>query len=127
MAEGAGWSMNTYIEPADLNGQRYRDGGGTFYDPSLLVACLDPEIVNLITVHLDHPESHSENLPERPDITRIILDTHNYTFPEEQRRMRVMSRLFYDHFRLRLYAQENTIPVAPDFRREWRLQETGYL
>ena len=126
-AVAAGWSMNTYIEPGDLNGQRYRDGGGTFYDPSMLVACLDPELVNLITVHLDHPESHSENLPERPDITRIILDTHNYTFPEEQRRMRMLSTLFYNHFRLRLYAQKNGIPVEPDFRREWKLQDTGYL
>ena len=126
-AVAAGWSMNTYIEPADLNGQRYRDGGGTFYDPSMLVACLDPELVNLITVHLDHPESHSENLPEYPDISRIILDTHNYTFPEQQRRMRRLSMLFYDHFRLRLYARENNIPVEPDFRREWQLQDTGYL
>jgi len=126
-AVAAGWSMNTYIEPGDLNGQRYRDGGGTFYDPSMLVACLDPELVNLITVHLDHPESHSENLPELPDITRIILDTHNYTFPEEQRRMRMLSTLFYDHFRLRLYARENGIPVEPDFRRQWKLQDTGYL
>jgi len=126
-AVAAGWSMNTYIEPANLNGQRYRDGGGTFYDPSMLVACLDPELVNLITVHLDHPEGHSENLPELPDITRIILDTHNYTFPEEQRRMRMLAELFYSHFRLRLYAQENGIPVEPDFRREWKLQDTGYL
>jgi predicted acylesterase/phospholipase RssA len=126
-AVAAGWSMNTYIEPANLNGQRYRDGGGAFYDPSMLVACLDPELVNLITVHLDHPEGHSENLPEIPDITRIILDTHNYTFPEEQRRMRMQAELFYSHFRLRAYAQEHGIPVEPDFRREWKLQDTGYL
>ncbi len=123
----AGWSMNTYIEPAEINGQRYRDGGGTFYDPSLLVICLDPELVNLITVHLDHPESHSENLPEYPDISRIMLDTHNYTFPEQQRRMRMLSALFFDHFRLRLYAQENGISAEPDFRRQWKLQDTGYL
>ncbi|MCX5997453.1 MAG: hypothetical protein NTV42_07620 [Chloroflexi bacterium] len=123
----AGWTMNTYIEPAELNGQVYRDGGGTFYDPSVLVACLDPKLINLITVHLDHPESHSENLPELPDITRIILDTHNYTFPEAQRRQRVISGLLYNHFRLRLYAEENGIQVEPDFRREWKLQDTGYL
>jgi predicted acylesterase/phospholipase RssA len=126
-AIAAGWSMNTYIEPAEVNGLKYRDGGGTFYDPSMLVACLDPELVNLITVHLDHPESHSENLPEYPDIMRIMLDTHNYTFPEQQRRMRMLSTLFYDHFRLRHYAQENGIPVEPDFRRQWNLQDTGYL
>jgi predicted acylesterase/phospholipase RssA len=123
----AGWSMNTYIEPSKLNGQLYRDGGGTFYDPSLLVACLDPEPTNLIAIHLNHPEDGTYNLPHRPDIARIILDTHNYTFPEEHRRMRVLSTLFYDHFRLRLFARENGIPVEPDFRREWKLRDTGYL
>ena len=123
----AGWTMNTYIEATELNGQKYRDGGGTFYDPSVLVACLDPKLVNLITVHLDHPESHSENLPELPDIARIILDTHNYTVPEAQRRQRVISGLLYDHFRLRLYAEENGVPVEPDFRRQWKMQDTGYL
>jgi len=123
----AGWTMNTYIEPAELNGQVYRDGGGTFYDPSLLVACLDPQITNLIAIHLNHPEKHSFELPHRPDITRIILDTHNYTFPEEHRRMRVLSMLLYDHFRLRRYAEQNRISVEPDFRRDWKLQDTGYL
>jgi len=123
----AGWSMNTYIEPAELNGQVYRDGGGTFYDPSLLVACLDPQITNLIAIHLNHPEGGTFNFPYRPDLVRIILDTHNYTFPEEHRRMRMLSTLFYDHFRLRLYARENGIPVEPDFRRDWKLQDTGYL
>ena len=123
----AGWTMNAYIEPAELHGQKYRDGGGTFYDPSLLVACLDPELANLITVHLDHPESHSENLPQLPDIARIILDTHNYTFPEAQRRQRVISGLLYDHYRLRSYAEQNNIEVEPDFRRAWVLKDTGYL
>ena len=119
--------MNTYIEPAKLNGQTYRDGGGTFYDPSLLVACLDPELTNLITIHLDYPESGTENLPHKPDLPRIILDTHNYTFPEEQRRMRVLSTLLYNHFRLRKYAADNGIGVEPDFRREWNRKDTGYL
>ena len=123
----AGWSMNTYIEPTELNGQKYRDGGGTFYDPSMLVGCMDPELTNLITIHLNHPENGTFGFPERPDIIRIILDTHNYTFPEEHRRMRMLSTLFYDHFRLRLYATQNGIPVEPDFRREWKLQDTGYL
>ncbi len=123
----AGWSMNTYIEPADLNGQRYRDGGGTFYDPSMLVACLDTAITNLIAIHLNHPEGGTFNIPHRPDIVKIILDTHNYTFPEEHRRMRVLAILFYDHFRLRSYAEQNGIEVGPDFRREWAIKETGYL
>jgi predicted acylesterase/phospholipase RssA len=123
----AGWSMNTYVEPAELNGVVYRDGGGTFYDPSMLVACLDPELTNLITIHLNHPEGGSFNLPDRPGVVRLILDTHNYTFPEEHRRMRVLSTLLYNHFRLRKYATEKGIPVGPDFRREWKRQDTGYI
>lgn len=123
----AGWSMNSYVEPATLNGRIYRDGGGTFYDPSYLVACLDPELVNLVTVHVDHQEDHSQHLPPCPDIARIILDTHNYTFPEQQRRQRAMSGLLYSHFRLRSYAQQNGIEVENDFRREWAIKDTGYL
>lgn len=123
----AGWTMNTYIEPAELNGQKYRDGGGTFYDPSMLVACLDPELTNLIVIHLNHPENNTFNLPDRPTIARIILDTHNYTFPEEHRRMRMLSDLFYEHFRLRIYASQLGIPVEADFRRSWIRRDTGYL
>ncbi|MBN1374835.1 MAG: hypothetical protein JXA01_01630, partial [Dehalococcoidia bacterium] len=123
----AGWTMNTYIEPARLNGQVYRDGGGTFYDPSLMVACMDPELTNLIAIHLNHPEGDTFNLPHKPDIARIILDTHNYTFPEEHRRMRMLSTLLYNHFRLRLYAGSQGIDTGPDFRRNWKLEDTGYL
>jgi hypothetical protein len=123
----AGWTMNTYVEPAHLNGQVYRDGGGTFYDPSMLVACLDPELTNLIAIHLNHPEGGSFNLPDRPGLARIILDTHNYTFPEEHRRMRVLSTLLYDHFRLRMFAERNGIVVEPDFRRAWKRHDTGYI
>lgn len=123
----AGWTMNTYIEPAHLNGEVYRDGGGTFYDPSLLVACLDPELTDLIVIHLNHPEGNSFNLPDRPGLVRLILDLHNYNFPEEHRRMRVLSTLLYDHYRLRKYAEENGIAVEPDFRRQWRRRDTGYL
>ena len=123
----AGWTMNTYIEPAELNGEKYRDGGGTFYDPSMLVACLDPELTNLIVIHLNHPENNTYYLPDRPTIARIILDQHNYNFPEEHRRMRMLSNLFYDHFRLRAYASQIGITVGPDFRRNWVRGDTGYL
>ncbi len=97
----AGWSMNTYIQPAALNGQLYRDGGGTFYDIGLFVACLDSELTNLINIHLDEPEGHSYNLPPRPNLLRILFDTHNYYFPEERRRMYYLTNLLYEHFRLR--------------------------
>jgi len=41
--------------------------------------------------------------------------------------MRVLATLFYDHFRLRSYAEQNGIPVEPDFRRDWKLGDTGYM
>jgi predicted acylesterase/phospholipase RssA len=139
----AGWSMNTYILPTPLGDQVYQDGGGTFYDPALFVACLDPELTNLLNIHLDEPEGHSYRLPPRPDIVRIVFDTHNYAFPEERRRMRLLSDLLYEHYRLRArYAgllsglsPAEGVPAAdapqvvagayvlpPDFRREWTLE-----
>jgi predicted acylesterase/phospholipase RssA len=125
----AGWSMNTYIEPTALGDQVYVDGGGTFYDPAMLIACLDPELVNLLNIHLDDPEGHSYNLPPRPNLVGVVLDTHNYIFPEERRRMRALSDLLYEHFRLR--ARHKALlkqmpadvaarhPLPPDFRRQW--------
>ena len=125
----AGWSMNTYIIPTRLGDQVYRDGGGTFYDPGLFPACMDAELANLLNVHLDEPDGHSYNLPPRPDVVRIVFDTHNYVFPEERRRMRVLTGLLYEHYRLRaryslllsrlptdIAAQR---PLPADFRREW--------
>ncbi len=117
----AGWSMNTYIHPAALNGQEYRDGGGTFYDPALFVACMDETPVNLLNIHLDEPEGHSYNLPERPNLLRLLFDTHNYIFPEERRRMRLLTDLLFEHLRLRLSYSQATGEGLPDFRQEWAL------
>jgi predicted acylesterase/phospholipase RssA len=127
----AGWSMNTYIEPTALGDQVYVDGGGTFYDPALLIACLDPELTNLLNIHLDDPDGHSYDLPHRPNLVGVVFDTHNYIFPEERRRMRALSDLLYEHYRLR--ARHATLlenvpadvaarhPLPPDFRREWKV------
>jgi predicted acylesterase/phospholipase RssA len=123
----AGWSMNTYIQPTALNGQLYRDGGGTFYDVGLFAACLDETITNLINIHLDEPEGHSYHLPPRPDLLRILFDTHNYYFPEERRRMYCLTNLLYEHFRLRAaYSacaanSPAAIPLPPDFRQNWHV------
>jgi len=131
----AGWSMNTYIAPTVLGDQAYQDGGGTFYDPALFVACLDAELTNLLNIHLDEPEGHSYHLPPRPNIVRIVFDTHNYVFPEERRRMRSLVDLLYRHYRLRAsYAallshapaelapdRIRGHPLPPDFRQEWTL------
>jgi len=125
----AGWSMNTYVMPTVLGDQTYRDGGGSFYDPALFVACLDPSLTNLLNIHLDEPEGHSYHLPARPNLLRIVFDTHNYTFPEERRRMRLLIDLLYKHYRLR--ACYHTLlgqvpqdvaaahPMPPDFRQSW--------
>jgi hypothetical protein len=123
----AGWSMNTYIQPTELGGQAYRDGGGTFYDPGMFVACLDSELTNLLNIHLDEPEGHSYNLPPRPHLIRLLFDTHNYNFPEERRRMRRLTDLLYDHFRLRARAAAGGLPLEPDFRQDWVIAEDGPL
>jgi hypothetical protein len=115
----AGWSMNTYIHPTELNGQEYRDGGGTFYDPALFVVCMDEEPFNLLNIHLDEPEGHSYNLPERPNLLRILFDTHNYVFPEERRRMRLLTDLIFEHLRLRRAFEQATGERLHDFRQRW--------
>jgi hypothetical protein len=120
----AGWSMNTYILPTELNGQQYTDGGGTFYDPGLLVACFDPQLTNLLNIHLDEPEGHSYHLPPRMNLVRILFDTHNLTFPEERRRMRKVTNLLYEHFRLRMQAEAAGVELPPDFRRHWTIENS---
>jgi hypothetical protein len=120
----AGWSMNTYILPAQLNGRQYTDGGGTFYDPGLLVTCLDPEPTNLLNIHLDEPEGHSYRLPPRMNLLSILFDTHNLTFPEERRRMRAVTNLLYEHFRLRARAEAAGVTLPPDFRPHWTIENS---
>jgi predicted acylesterase/phospholipase RssA len=117
----AGWSMNTYISPTSIGDQAYRDGGGSFYDPALFVACMDDHLQNLLNIHLDEPEGHSYNLPDRPSLLRLIFDTHNYNFPEERRRMRLITDLLYRHFALRAAAVRSGYSVPNDFRQEWTL------
>jgi predicted acylesterase/phospholipase RssA len=125
----AGWSMNTYITPIRLGDQSYTDGGSTFYDAALFVACMDPELTNLLNIHLDEPEGHSYNLPPRPNLLKTMFEIHNYAFPEERRRMRLLTDLLYQHYQLRQQyaarlsqlpsslAQQHSLP--PDFRRTW--------
>ncbi len=133
----AGWSMNTYVIPSRLGDQTYTDGGGTFYDPGLFVAMLDPQLTNLLNIHLDEPDGHSYNLPPRPNLVRILFDTHNYVFPEERRRMRLLTDLLYQHYRLRIQYEQmlNQLPneqaclfdpVPPDFRRTWTIPQNHY-
>jgi hypothetical protein len=48
-------------------------------------------------MHFAEPPNHSYGFDERPNLVRIIFDTHNFTFPEERRRMRKIVDLFYDY------------------------------
>ncbi len=118
----AGWSMNTYIIPTKLNGQEYVDGGGTFYDQALMVACLDPELTNLLNIHLDEPDGHSYNLPAHYNLGTALFETHNLSFPEERRRMRKTSDLLYEYYALRERAKAAGMDVPPDFRQNWTLE-----
>lgn len=93
----AGWSMNTYIEPQMVLGHEFQDGGGPFYDIGYIAARLDKDLTNLINIHLDEPDGHSYNIPPRPSLIRLMLDTHNYSFPEERRRMYLLSNLYYEN------------------------------
>ena len=120
----AGWSMNTYVIPAVLSGRQYMDGGGSFYDVGMLAACLDPDLENLLNIHLDEPDGHSYNLPPHMNMFNILFDTHNLTFPEERRRMRGITDLLYDHYRLRARAQAMGIALPPDFRRNWTIEHS---
>jgi hypothetical protein len=52
-------------------------------------------------MHFAEPPNHSYGFDERPTLLRIVFDTHNFTFPEERRRMRKMVNLFYDYEALR--------------------------
>lgn len=120
----SGWSMNTYITPTRLNGQEYTDGGGTFYDQGLMVACLDPQLTNLLNIHLDEPEGHTYNLPAHFNLVTTLFDTHNLCFPEERRRMRKLTDLLYDHYILRKQAEDLGIAVSPDFRKDWVIENS---
>ena len=129
----AGWSMNTYIQPTQIGDQSYTDGGGTFYDPGLFIACFDPQLTNLLNIHLDEPEGHSYNLPPRPNLLRILFDTHNYVFPEERRRMRALCDLLYQYEaeRTQFSLLKQNLPsdiahqfsILEDFRRQWHLSQ----
>jgi predicted acylesterase/phospholipase RssA len=129
----AGWSMCTYIEPVILNGVTYQDGGGVFYDIGLFAACLDSKLKNLINIHLDEAEDHSYHIPPRPNVVRLVFDTHNYTFPEERRRMFYLTNLLYDHYRLRAEITSHAVPSSPplpgdlpDFRQKWNPEDKFY-
>jgi predicted acylesterase/phospholipase RssA len=99
-----GMAQPFYVTPPVIHGETYFDGGGAFYDVSLFAAAMEPRAVSLLSMHFAEPPNHSYGFDERPNLVRVIFDTHNFTFPEERRRMRKIVDLFYDYEAYRLRA-----------------------
>ena len=96
-----GMAQPFYITPPVIHGETYFDGGAAFYDIGLFAAAMEPETISLLNMHFAEPLNHSYGFDERLNLVRIIFDTHNFTFPEERRRMRKITDLFYDYEVLR--------------------------
>jgi hypothetical protein len=92
-----GMAQPFYVTPPVIHGEIYFDGGGAFYDVGLFAAAMEPRAVSLLSMHFAEPPNHSYGFDERPNLVRIVFDTHNFTFPEERRRMRKIVDLFYDY------------------------------
>lgn len=96
-----GMAQPFYITPPVIHGETYFDGGGAYYDIGLFPAAMEREPILLLDLHFAEPPNHSYGLDERPNLVRILFDTHNFTLPEDRRRMRRMVNLFYDYVSLR--------------------------
>ena len=59
------------------------------------------EPISLLNLHFGEPPGYTYGFDERPTLVRIVFDTHNFTFPEERRRMRRLVDLFYEHQAIR--------------------------
>ena len=91
-----GMAQPFYITPPVIRGETYYDGGAAFYDIGLFAAAMDPAPISLLNLHFGEPPGYSYGFDERPTLVRIVFDTHNFTFPEERRRMRRLVDLFYE-------------------------------
>jgi len=96
-----GMAQPFYITPPVIHGETYFDGGAAFYDISLFAAAMEREPISQLDMHFAEPPNHSYGFDERPNLVRILFDTHNFTLPEDRRRMRAIANLFYDHEALR--------------------------
>lgn len=91
-----GMAQPFYVTPPVIDGETYFDGGGAFYDICLFAAALEPEPISLLSLHFAEPPGHSYGFDERMHLLRILFDTHNFTLPEERRRMRRLVDLWYE-------------------------------
>lgn len=96
-----GMAQPFYITPPVIHGETYFDGGAAFYDISLFAAGLEPEPISQLDMHFAEPPNHSYGFDERVNLVRVLFDTHNFTLPEDRRRMRATVSLFYDYVALR--------------------------
>ncbi len=120
--------MNTYIRPTELVIRPTRMEG-TFYDPALLVACMDPELTNLLNVHLDEPDGIPITCRPRPAWCELSF------IPTTMSSQKNAAHACVNQSTLRAYRRVvNTCLVTalpgesaatkvpqPDFRREWDL------
>jgi hypothetical protein len=62
----------------------------------------------------------------------LAFEVHNFTFPEQRRRVRALTNLLYAHYRLRARcaallarlppAAAARHPLPPDFRQTWEVE-----
>lgn len=97
----AGMAQPFYVTPPVIEGEVYYDGGASYYDFELLCAGMEEELPSLVSIHVVGPPDYSFGFSERPNIVRIVFDTHNFTLPEERRRMTATANLLYEHEGLR--------------------------
>ncbi len=90
-----GMAQPFYITPPVIGGETYYDGGAAYYDIGLFAAAMDSAPISLLNLHFGEPSGYSYGFDERPTLVRIVFDTHNFTFPEERRRMRRLVDLWY--------------------------------
>jgi predicted acylesterase/phospholipase RssA len=96
-----GMAQPFYITPPVIQGETYYDGGAAYYDFELFAAGMEQPLGSLVSIHVVGPPDYSFGFDERPTLVRIVFDTHNFTFPEERRRMTETANLFYAHEALR--------------------------
>ena len=96
-----GMAQPFYITPPVIHGETTFDGGAAFYDISLFAAAMERQPISQLDMHFAEPPNHSYGFGERLNLVRILFDTHNFTLPEDRRRMRATVSLFYDTVALR--------------------------
>jgi len=93
----AGLAQPFYVSPQTIHGAVYLDGGAASYNVELFAAAMEPELPDLVSVHVADPEDFSYGLAEHPRALDVAFDIHNLTFPEQRRRMTALAELLYAH------------------------------